>query len=64
MVFVREDIPSKIISKDTLRIEGMLIELVFRKKKWLISCSYNANFNTITDHVEKLRRNLDLYFVQ
>ena len=64
MVFVREDIPSKVISKETLSIEGMFIELNFRKRKWLLSCSYNPNFNTITDHLEILRRNLDLYSVQ
>ena len=64
MVFVREDIPSKVISKETLSIEGMFIELNFRKKKWLVSCSYNPNFNTITDHLEILRRNLGLYSVQ
>ena len=39
MVFVREDISSKVISKETLSIEGMFIELNFRKKKWLLSCS-------------------------
>ena len=33
MVFVREDIPSKLISKETLDIEGIFIELNFRKKK-------------------------------
>ena len=64
MVFVREHIPSKIISKEILSIEGMFIELNFRKKKWLLSCSYNPNFNTITDHLEILRRNLYLYSVQ
>ena len=60
-VFVREDIPSKLISKETLDIEGIFIELNFPKKKWLLSCSYNPNKNTITDHLEILRRNLDLY---
>ena len=60
MVFVREDIPSKVISKETLSIEGMFLELKFRKKKWLLSCSCNPNFNTITDYLEILRRNLDL----
>ena len=59
MVFVREDIPSKVISKETLSIEGMFLELNFRKNnKWLLSCSYNLYFNTITDHLEILRRNL------
>ena len=58
MVFVREDIPSKAISKETLSIEGMFLELNFRKNnKWLLSCSYNLYFNTITDHLEILRRN-------
>ena len=64
MVFVRKDIPSKVISKETLSVEGMFIELNFCKKKWLLSCSYNPNFNAITDHLEILRRNLDLYSVQ
>ena len=63
-IMVREDIPSKVISKETLSIEGMFIELDFRKKKWLLSCAYNPNFSNITDHLEILRRNLDLYSVQ
>ena len=46
MVFVREDIHFKVISKEALSIEGMFIELNFRKKKWLLSCSYNPNYNT------------------
>ena len=33
MVFVRKDIPSKVISKETLSIEAMFIELNFCKKK-------------------------------
>ena len=61
MVFVREDIPSKLISKEILDIEGIFIELNLRKKKWLLSCSFNPNKNTITDHLEILRRNLDLH---
>ena len=61
MVFVREDIPSKVISKETLSIEGMFIELNFRKKEWLLSCSYNPNFNTITNHLEILRRNIFIF---
>ena len=32
MVFVREDIPAKQISNETLNIEGLFIELIFRKK--------------------------------
>ena len=51
MIFVREDIPSKVTSKETLSVDGMFIELNIRKKKWLLSCSYNPNINTITDHL-------------
>ena len=47
MVFVREDILSKVISKETLSIEGMFIELNFRKKKWLLSYSYNPNLTPL-----------------
>ena len=64
MVFVRENIPSKVISREIFSIEGMFIELDFCKKEWLLSCSYNPNFNMITGHLEILRRNLDLYSQQ
>ena len=63
-VFVREVIPSKLISKETLNIEGIIFELTFHKKKGLLSCSYNLDISTFTDHVEILRRNLDLYSTQ
>ena len=38
MIFVTEDIPSKLVSKHTLtgNIEGMFIEINLRKTKWLI----------------------------
>ena len=36
MVFVREDIHSKVISMETLSIEGMFIEPNLRKKKRLL----------------------------
>ena len=64
MVFVREGISSKLISNETLCIEGMFIELNFRKKKWLLCCSYHPNKNIISDHLEILRRNSDLYSAQ
>ena len=48
MLFVRNDIPSKIISIEKLPIESFLIELHLRKKKWLtINCSYNRNNGNI-----------------
>ena len=41
MLFVRNDIPSKMISIEKLPTESFLIELNLRKKRWLINCSYN-----------------------
>ena len=64
MVFVREGISSKLISNETLCIEGMFIELNFRKKKRLLCCFYSPNKITILDHLEILRRNLDLHSAQ
>ena len=50
LVFAREDIPSKPISKEALNIEGVFLELASHKKKGLLSCSYNLDMSTITDH--------------
>ena len=43
MIFVNEDISSKLVSKHTLPddIEGMLIEIKLRKTKWLILWTYH-----------------------
>ena len=59
MIFVREDIPS--LNKS---IESLFIELNFRKKKWLLCCTYNPNRKNISSHLDLLRRSLDLYSVE
>ena len=43
MIFVNENIPSKLVSKYTLPddIEGMFIEIKLRKTKWLILGIYH-----------------------
>ena len=61
MVLVREDIPVKSLSFENKPIEAFFFELNFHKKKWLIGCSYNSNKNTISAHLEALRKSLDLY---
>ena len=61
MVFVREDITAKFLSFEDKPIEALFIELNFRKKKWLLSCSYNPNKNNISNHLQRLRNSLDLY---
>ena len=39
LVFIREDIPSKLVESQ-MKIEGFFIELNLRGKKWLLCCSY------------------------
>ena len=58
LVYVREDIPPKLIEMNS-SIESISIELNLRKKKWLVNCSYNANNSKICDHLISLRKRLD-----
>ena len=61
MLFVREDIPAKLIASETPPVEGLYVEVKLRKQKWLISCSYNPNKSMICQHMEALAKNMDLY---
>ena len=61
MVFFREDMTVKFLWFEDKHIEALFIELNFRKKKWLLSCSYNPNKNNISNHLQWLRSSLDLY---
>ena len=61
MVFVHEDITPEFLSFEDKPFEVLFIELNFRKKKWLLSCSYNSNKNNISNHLQRLRNSLDLY---
>ena len=60
-LFVREDIPAKLIASETLPVEGLYVEVKLRKQTWLISCSYNPNKSIICQHMEALAKNMDLY---
>ena len=42
-------------------IEGIYVKLNFRKKNWLLCCTYNPNRNIITNHLDALKRSLDPY---
>ena len=61
MLFVREDIPAKLIASETPPAEGLYVEVKLRKQKWLISCSHNLNKSMIVQHMEALAKNKDLY---
>ena len=58
MIYVRDDIPSKMLTKHNLPedIEAAFIELNFRKCKWLLCATYRApsqNHNYFFDNVDK-----------
>ena len=61
MLFVREDIPARLIASETPPVEGLYVEVKLRKQKWLTSCSYNPNKSMISQHMEALAKNMDLY---
>ena len=58
MIYVRDDIPSKMLTKHNLPedIEAAFIELNFRKCKWLLCATYRApsqNHNYFFDNIDK-----------
>ena len=62
MLYIREDIPSRLIEKKLRNnSEYFFVEINLRKKKWLLCCSYNPHKNSISTHIDFLRRELDLH---
>ena len=61
LLYVREDIPTKILSHDFLSAESFFVEIILHKKKWLINCSYNPHKNNIKHHLETISRTLDTF---
>ena len=62
MFYIREDIPSRLIEKKLQNnIEYFFVEINLRKKKWLLCCSYNLHKNSISTHIDFLRRELDVH---
>ena len=56
MPFIRNGIPAKMVSTDDQSIERFYVELNFRKKKWLLNCSYNPKHGNIESHLNCLSR--------
>ena len=59
MLYVRNDIPAKVVSTDERPIESFYVELYFRKKKWLSICSYNPKHSSIESHLHSLSKSID-----
>ena len=50
MQYVREDIPSKLLSIENQPIEGSCTEINLRKKEWLLRGTYNPHRKNIDNH--------------
>ena len=53
-ILVRVDVPSKITTDNFPNAEGFFLEINLKKKKWVISCSYNSHNQTIFSHIDKM----------
>ena len=60
MLFVREDIPSNLLTIEEKPIESFYIELNLRNNKWLVNCSYNPHIRSTGNHLDKISDSLDL----
>ena len=59
ILFIRNDIPAKVVSTDGRPIESFYVELNFRNKKWLLNCSYNPKHSSIESHLDSLSKSID-----
>ena len=61
ILYVREDIPSKLINSSCIDHdkEYYLVELNLRKQKWLIICSYNPHKTMIKGYLEYISKEID-----
>ena len=61
MLYVREDIPSNLITVNISTIESFYVELNFRNNKWLVNCSHNPHKSLIGNHLDAVSKTLDLH---
>ena len=58
---LRQDIPVKLLSVETLPAACNFVEINFRKRKWLVCCPYNPHKDNKSNHYQLIRKPLDLY---
>ena len=63
LLYVREYNPSKLLKGTdfTENSEAMFTEINLRKKKWLLSCSYNSQKSEMRKYLGAVGKNLDSY---
>ena len=59
ILFIRSDIPAKVISTVKNPFENFYVELNFRKKKWLLNSSYNPKHNKIKSQMNCITKSID-----
>ena len=64
LFFFQEDIPAKILSHDFPSAGSIFLEIILHKKKCLINCSYIRNKNNIKNHLEIIRKALDVFSIK
>ena len=64
LLYVREDISSKLLSFSS-NIEGFFVEITLsNKKKWFLSCSYNPKRSQISNHLSELSKDTNIYLTK
>ena len=64
LLYVREDIPTKLLKNTSFnnnKLEAIFVEINLRKKKWLLSCSYNPHKSEISNHLNEIGKHFDSY---
>ena len=63
IIYVREDVPSKVLRKNSFPndIEGIFVEINFRKSKWLFSGTYHPPSQSHQYYFDKIDRAIDVY---
>ena len=61
LIYIREDIPSKLLAIISYHIEGIFVELNLRKKKCLLFGSYHPPSQSDEHFFHQVKKVLDIY---
>ena len=59
ILYVRKDIPSKLINFSCMIKEHFLVEINLTKQKWLIICNYNPHKTMVKGYLEYISKEVD-----
>ena len=61
LLYVREDIPSNLITVDINPTESFYVELNLRNNRWFINCSCKPHKSLIGNHLDAVSETIDLH---